>query len=469
MNYNEQIREGKGFSTKIKKIAPISLITGLDTIFFKKELNNIATSYINDSHLIQNLKLKNSKLLTSNNHSKNKTNLYKSSNPTLFIKKFSERKNKELSISINRNNLINQTKNKVENKITCYSQKNSTQNSLNKYKNNSKQKSNYNRLKTSSNYNIGLQFLNVRRKLIFSKQKNQSKKKNTSSEKSLNLNCNSNNILKNLKNLSHNDTKNSIKKSVENSLKNSFVIQKDKKSLSKKKKSYEKNIRRQNYIEKKNMFKMYFQRNNKNSHFQLKINFNECSYFDKFKRKTSERLKTFNNEKKKNNSLNKIPIKSKTHRENKNIEIIIKNSPKKNYNNIKKLSLTKNNSKIIERNKDSLNISKNESLNNINKVLFQNDILNDNFNNEIDEKAELNSIIKRLNFEEINKNEKNVFSIHKNNIYESYMNNFIKIYEKVIQTQKSSYIKKTPSTIEESIKGNSSHRNLIYKNLYIIK
>ena len=62
MNYNEQIREGKGFSTKIKKIAPISLITGLDTIFFKKELNNIATSYINDSHLIQNLKLKNSKL-----------------------------------------------------------------------------------------------------------------------------------------------------------------------------------------------------------------------------------------------------------------------------------------------------------------------------------------------------------------------------------------------------------------------
>ena len=299
MNYNEQIREGKGFSTKIKKIAPISLITGLDTIFFKKELNNIATSYINDSHVIQNLKLKNSKLLTSNNHSKNKTNLYKSSNPTLFIKKFSERKKKELSISINRNNLINQTKNKVENKITCYSQKNSTQNSLNKYKNNSKQQSNYNRLKTSSNYNIGLQFLNVRRKLIFSKQKNQSKKKNTSSEKSLNLNCNSNNILKNLKNLSHNDTKNSIKKSVENSLKNSFVIQKDKKSLSKKKKSYEKNIRRQNYIEKKNMFKMYFQRNNKNSHFQLKINFNECSYFDKFKRKTSERLKIFKMKKRK--------------------------------------------------------------------------------------------------------------------------------------------------------------------------
>ncbi len=30
MNYNEQIREGKGFLTKIKKIAPISLITGLD-------------------------------------------------------------------------------------------------------------------------------------------------------------------------------------------------------------------------------------------------------------------------------------------------------------------------------------------------------------------------------------------------------------------------------------------------------
>ena len=99
--------------------------------------------------------------------------------------------------------------------------------------------------------------------------------------------------------------------------------------------------------------------------------------------------------------------------------------------------MTKNNSKIIESNKDSLNISKNESLNNINKVLFQNDILNDNFNNEIDEKAELNSIIKRLNFEEINKNEKNIFSIHKNNIYESYMNNFIKIYEKVIQTHKS--------------------------------
>ena len=118
MNYKEEIKEAKGFSNKIKKMAPISLITGLDTIFFKKELNNIATSYINNINLIQNLKLKNSKLFSSNlNNSKNKTNLYKSSNPTLFIRKFSEKQKKELSISINRNNLINQTKKKVEKKI----------------------------------------------------------------------------------------------------------------------------------------------------------------------------------------------------------------------------------------------------------------------------------------------------------------------------------------------------------------
>jgi hypothetical protein len=81
----------------------------------------------------------------------------------------------------------------------------------------------------------------------------------------------------------------------------------------------------------------------------------------------------------------------------------------------------------------------------------------------------LNSIIKRLNFENINKNEKNIFSIQKNNIYESYINNFIKIDEKVIQTLKSSSIKKTPSTIEESLKGNSSYRYLLYKYLYKIK
>ena len=77
------------------------------------------------------------------------------------------------------------------------------------------------------------------------------------------------------------------------------------------------------------MFKMYFQRNNKTSYFQLKIYFNECAYFDKLKRLSSERLKTFNNEKK-NNSLYKIPIKSKTHRDNKNIDIINKNNVKKN-------------------------------------------------------------------------------------------------------------------------------------------
>ncbi len=44
---------------------------------------------------------------------------------------------------------------------------------------------------------------------------------------------------------------------------------------------------------------MYFQRTNKTSYFQLKIYFNECAYFDKLKRLSSERLKTFNNEKKK--------------------------------------------------------------------------------------------------------------------------------------------------------------------------
>ena len=81
----------------------------------------------------------------------------------------------------------------------------------------------------------------------------------------------------------------------------------------------------------------------------------------------------------------------------------------------------------------------------------------------------MNSIIKRLNFENINKNKKNIFSIQKNNIYESYINNFIKIDEKVIQTLKSSSIKKTPSTIEESLKGNSSYRYLLYKYLYTIK
>ena len=51
-------------------------------------------------------------------------------------------------------------------------------------------------------------------------------------------------------------------------------------------------------------------------------------------------------------------------------------------------------------------------------------------------KVQLNSIIKRLYFENINKSEKNIFSIHKNNIYESYMNNFIKIDEKVILLKK---------------------------------
>ena len=47
-----------------------------------------------ESHVIQNVKLKNSNLITLNNHSKNKTKLFKSSNPKLQNRKFSERKKK---------------------------------------------------------------------------------------------------------------------------------------------------------------------------------------------------------------------------------------------------------------------------------------------------------------------------------------------------------------------------------------
>ena len=47
--------------------------------------------------------------------------------------------------------------------------------------------------------------------------------------------------------------------------------------------------------------------------------------------------------------------------------------------------MTKNNNKIIESIKDSLNNSNHESLNDINKVLFQDVILNDSFKNEMDE------------------------------------------------------------------------------------
>ena len=49
--------------------------------------------------------------------------------------------------------------------------------------------------------------------------------------------------------------------------------------------------------------------------------------------------------------------------------------------------MTKNNNKIIESIKDSLNNSNCESLNDINKILFQYVILNDRFKNEMDEKV----------------------------------------------------------------------------------
>ena len=455
MNYKGSIKEGKVISSRIKKKTPISLITCSNAIFIKKKLNNIATSYINDSQAIQNTKFTNSNLVTSNiNNSKNKTK-YNLTNPNSLINKLSEKKKKEFSISINRKNFLSFSKKKQEIHITSYSHRNSNKTSLNKNKKNNT----HNRLKTSSNYNLNLDYKTIKNKLILSRQKKEIKKKNISSENSFNLNNNSffqiTTLLKNHKNLSNNVTRNIIKNSVQHSLKNSFVIQNEK-SIPKKI-SKDQILKRQNYIEKKNMFKMFFNKKRNSKTIQLKVNLNEkYSNYDKTQnKKESEIFKTMNNVNTEENILNNQKLNS-----NINKKIENKRTLKRNQVNLNIFGLSKNyKNKISENLKDSLNIS----LDNIDKVLSQKENLNNNKEIEVNEIEELRSIIKKLDFMNIKKYDKNIFLIKQNKEYESFINTFNKIYDKNIN-QKNSYLKKTPSTIEESIKDYSSNRNSLCKN-----
>ncbi len=63
INQHENIKNNNLAQPRNKKAAPISLITGTETIFIKGKINNVATSYFESSQKIQNFyKEKNSQI-----------------------------------------------------------------------------------------------------------------------------------------------------------------------------------------------------------------------------------------------------------------------------------------------------------------------------------------------------------------------------------------------------------------------
>lgn len=101
--HQENSKNTNIIQSKNKKSAPISIITGSDSIFIKGKLNDVATSYFKTSQKIQNLyKEKNSigKTETSKNNSKSKNNIYTNNTLNISIKN-SNYENKKKQIKVN--------------------------------------------------------------------------------------------------------------------------------------------------------------------------------------------------------------------------------------------------------------------------------------------------------------------------------------------------------------------------------
>ena len=134
----------------------------------------------------------------------------------------------------------------------------------------------------------------------------------------------------------------------------------------------------------------------------FKMFFNKKRNSDKTQnKKESEIFKTMNNVNTEENILNNQKLNS-----NINKKIENKRTLKRNQVNLNIFGLSKNyKNKISENLKDSLNIS----LDNIDKVLSQKENLNNNKEIEVNEIEELRSIIKKLDFMNIKKYDKNIF------------------------------------------------------------
>ena len=396
--HQENSKNTNIIQSKNKKSAPISIITGSDSIFIKGKLNDVATSYFKTSQKIQNLyKEKNSigKTETSKNNSKSKNNIYTNNTLNISIKNSNyENKKKQIKVNnlndkINSFHLINnkslrqikqnikKTISKIVGGYNNYGKNNSIRKNKEKKNKNLVKKNitfcnNYNHYYNNDNNTKKDKSLDKINKKIIKNQNIQPKKalKQILFEKKIEINLN---INENLKELGMNKPNTTINKS-NISINNPILL------------------------------------NNKNSN-------NKSSAITTSRTNTSsnENLEK-KNKKKKEKITNKLPM-TKT---NINLLYLIQENNKKDKNNSKEKDILKESS---YKNVNSFENIENVLSSDINFLDGTKFIGYDDF-------EDLNSIVKKLPLNKIELKSQSIFSVNNNIKYDIFKINFNKFFKK---------------------------------------
>jgi hypothetical protein len=457
------INNNRVISTRSKKTLPISLITGPKTIFKKGKLNNIATSYLESSQKIQKNFHKNKisfKTLELKNNSKSKnsnsSNVYNTFNITLnsSVQRSKSKKSKISNQNKNQKNMVNSFN--LKSNINF----NSTLNNVNQKNVNHTLIiidgiDSYNQVKSNTNNNFSKE--TKKKNSIINmkgiKQIRQNIKKKIENTYIINNNSVGKNNKKNIsvkKNIlsSHHLEKSSInneKNSNKKRSKTSFEIGKKVSNTNKIKID---KINNNNGIKRKKMFKRIFEKDKIENMSKKKINIKEKLKSNSSRTKINiNKLKKENSYKRNYNNFIKNSVNKSTAITTSRTELSInrEDNNKKNeenekitmqylpyYQNNKNLNILsliqENNRKLennfIKSNKRNFSYEKKEnSFDNIINVLNP-EFLNDKKLNAFDDFDDLNSIVRKIEFEKIKKDSQSIFSVNNNLRYITYCNNF---------------------------------------------
>ena len=469
------INNNRVISTRCKKTLPISLITGPKTIFKKGKLNNIATSYLESSQKIQNNLHKNKisiKTIELKNNSKSKnnnsSNVYNTFNITLnsSVQRSKSKKNKISNQNKNQKHMINSFN--LKSNINF----NSTLNNVNQKNVNHTLIiidgiDSYNQVKSNTNNNFSKDTKKknsiINMKGIRQIKQNFKKTIENTNNNNNNNNINNNSVGKNSKKTIavkkkiiyyHNLEKSSVNNEINSNKKRSKTSFEIGKKISNKNKN--KNDKKNNNgIKKKKMFKCIFEKDKIENMSKRKINLKE-----KLKTNSSSSKTNINNLKQENsykrnynnlikNSVNKSTAittsrtelsinkedNNKKHEENE--KIITQYFPfYQNNKDLNILSLIQENNRkmgnnFIKANKRNFSYEKKDnSFDNIINVLNP-EFLNDKKLNAFDDFDDLNSIVRKIEFDKIKKASQSIFSVNNNLRYIKFCCNFHNNYNDI--------------------------------------
>jgi hypothetical protein len=456
IKHESEKKNNKVITSKTKKIAPISLITHSNILFKKGKLNNVATSYLESCQKIQNPQNRTieatHKSKSKNSKIKNSSHIYNTFNKT-FGSSY-QKKNKKINKIKNNNkkkdmiNSFNLSSNIDSNFYNTTNKKNVSYNKdgIDSYNHiNSITKKNlskdFNKVNSNNDTgNLKQMKINIKRTLsILINGDGDNNFSHFSIGKNINNNINvKKNILvkKNITFFKHQLNKSMLKRDISIN-KTINKISFDSENVNKKNNNNEKssnNIK----IKPKKMFKQYFVKKTIEMNTNLKSNLKNKLKNSATNKFNNYSLKNKNNKYK--NSVNKSTTIStsrtnlsiekedkKTEEGSLNNKIFINNNKK----NINMFSLINDNSKKIKNKSNeklkgnfSFEIEENSSDNIVNVLNTNPELLNEEKFIEYDDFNDLNSIIRKINYDNLQKDSESIFSINNNLKYNLFFTKF---------------------------------------------